>query len=47
MADECVGIIIIIREICKSPPLQLKALKNNNIHPSHNIHRDGICYQQL
>ena len=31
-------------EICKAPTLRLKVL---NKHNTHNVHRDGKCYQQF
>ena len=37
-------LVIIIREICKVPTLQLKAL---NKHNTHYAHQDGKCHQEL
>ena len=34
--------IIIIMEICKVPTLWLKVL---NKHNTHNVYRDGKCYE--
>ena len=37
-------VIIILGEICRAPALRLKALSRYN---THNVHRDGKCYQQF
>ena len=36
--------VIIIMEICKAPTLRLKVV---NKHNTHNVQRDGKCYQQF
>ena len=34
-------------EICKESTVRLKALNKHNRYSTHNMHRDGKCYQQF